>query len=146
MNWIKNEIEYQVAYEMLTGRGSLASGDHVLTPGERARVQAARVAFRKMRALVLGGRATQHMKGVYRRCFEALVLSVMLYGAEVWALSPAQLERLEVALPRRSMLRAALPPRMRWRRGDKGALSSVALRQFYGLQSVATFLVRKQCR
>ena len=41
MNWIKNEVEHQVAYEMLTGRGSLASGDHVLTPGERVRIQAA---------------------------------------------------------------------------------------------------------
>ena len=65
----------------------------------------------------------------------------MLYGAEVWALSPAQLERLEVAL--RRMLRTALPPRMRRRRGEEGALSSVALRHFHGLPSVAMFLVRK---
>ena len=108
------------------------------------RVQAARVAFHKMRALVLGGRATQHMKGVYRRCFEALTLSVMLYGAETWALSAAQLERLEVA--QRGMLRAALPVRMRRRRGVEDAMSNAQLRRFYGLPKVGTLLERMQVR
>jgi hypothetical protein len=108
------------------------------------RIQAARVAFHKMRALVLGGRASQHMKGVYRRCFEALTLSVLLYGAEAWALSDALLERLEVT--QRGFLRMALPVRMRRRRGDAEAMSNVALRQYYGLPAVGTMLERKQVR
>ena len=84
------------------------------------------------------------MKGVYRRCFEALTLSVLLYGAEAWALSTTQLERLEVA--QRGMLRAALPVRMRRRRGAADAMSNVQLRRFYGLPKVGTMLARMQMR
>ena len=70
---------------------------------------------------------------------------MLLYSAEAWALSAAQLERLEVV--QRGFLRMALPVRMRRRRGDAEALSNVALRRFYGLPSpVGTMLGRKQMR
>ena len=61
-----------------------------------ARVKAAWAAFLHLRPLVLRRRPSKEMRGVYAQAFEALTIAVMLYGGEVWALSTAQLKRLEV--------------------------------------------------
>ena len=47
------------------------------------------------------------MRGTFARTFTALTQSVLLYGCVAWALSPGELERLEVV--QRGMLRQALP-------------------------------------
>ena len=106
-----------------------------------ARVRLARAAWRRMRPLLHGGRLTGRARGSFRRVFETLVGAVLLYGSECWALSAAELERLEVSV--RHMLRGALPRSLRRPDGVR-LLSNAALHAHFGVASVAVLLHRKQ--
>ena len=70
-----------------------------------------------------------------------IIGAVLLYGAEAWALSAAELERLEVVV--RSLLRGALPARLRRPDGVR-LLSNAALRQHFRVPTVGAMLARKQ--
>ncbi len=76
-----------------------------------SRIAAARAALKKLRPLVQGGKSWRHMRSCFAQSYRLLVITVLLYGCEVWALSTKQLQRIEVA--HRSMLRSALPRRHR---------------------------------
>jgi len=102
------------------------------------RIQAARGALAKMRPLLAGGRNWRHMRACFASAYCSIVLSVLLYGSDVWALTAAQLERLEVF--HRSCLRSALP-----RRSGYLLVASSELSVF-GLPSVAMLLARGQLR
>ena len=110
-----------------------------------ARIQAARAAYhREVRQLVLSRRATEHMRGTFARVYEAVCVAVLLYGSDVWALSPQQqLERLEVT--QRGMLRQSLPGRLRRRHWEE-RMSNTELLRFFRLPTVATLLARQQLR
>ena len=70
-------------------------------------------------------------------------LYCFMAASEAWALSPMQLERLEVFV--RGCLRAATPARVR-RRYDYGRVPGEVLHRTFHLSSVATLLDRRQLR
>jgi hypothetical protein len=102
------------------------------------RIQLARAAFRRLRPLICGGRMGRGMRGTFARTFAAITQSTLFYGGAAWALSPAELERLEVV--QRGMLRQALPLR---RRRD---ISNVKLFELFAVPNVATVWARAQLR
>ena len=76
--------------------GVVQSADGSLDREISHRITLARAAFRKLRPLFASGKHTAHMRCAFSRAFDALCVAVLLYGSECWALSSAQLERLEV--------------------------------------------------
>ena len=112
-----------------------------------SRIRQARAAFAMMRPLLMGSRGGRRgcMRKSFAQIFGALVVSVMLNSAGVWALPPDQLERLEVCL--RRCLRSALPPREHRRFRAKGELAGpVFLHNYFRVPTVATLLARAQLR
>lgn len=75
------------------------------------RIQLAAAAFRRLRSPFFQQRCI--WLGTRMQVFSCLVLSVLLYGSEVWALTASQMERLEVFY--RSCLRQILG----WRRSHR---------------------------
>ena len=78
------------------------------------------------------------MRGTFARTFTSLTQSVLLYGCAAWALSPAELHRLEVV--QRSLLRQAVP---RARRRD---IHNIDLYRLFSVPSVSTLWARAQLR
>ena len=81
-----------------------------------ARIRQASAAFAVLRPMLeaCSSSPSDCVRAAFCDAFSATVSAVMLYGAGVWALPAAELERLEVC--QRGMLRAALPraERRRW--------------------------------
>jgi hypothetical protein len=124
--------------------GVVQSDDCSLDREITHRITLARAAFRKLRPLIAGGKASRHMRSSFARAFEALTVSVLLHGSESWALSSAQLDRLEVF--QRSCLRSALPRRKRGPERAADLPSNAFLEAMFRLPSVATLLERRQLR
>lgn len=75
---------------------------------------------------------------MFARTFASLVETVLLYGSEAWALSSAELTRLERV--QRSMLRQVLPP------AQRRTMSTVDMYKKFKVPSVGTLWVRSQLR
>jgi hypothetical protein len=100
------------------------------------RIQLAAAAFRQLERPFF----RQHCISLRLRMlvYTAMVTSVLLYGAEAWALTASQLQRLEVF--HRSRLRMLLGVR----RADR--VSTVDLLRQCGAASIETMLARRQLR
>jgi hypothetical protein len=104
-----------------------------------SRIKNARAAFRKLRPLFAGGgRLSGGVAAMFARTFASLVETVLLYGSEAWALSSAELARLERV--QRSMLRQTLPP------AQRRTMSTVDLYKKFKIPTVGTLWVRSQLR
>ena len=119
--------------------GGVHSDDCSLDEEVSARIRAARVAAKRMRPLLGRGRESRHMRGCIAMCFVALVASVLLHGSESWALTSAQLQRLEVF--QRTCLRNALP-----RRQTTHRISNTPRLLLFKLPSISTMIARMQLR
>jgi len=117
--------------------GVMVAADCGLGPELSARVRSGYAAFRRLRPLLGGGlaQAGPAARDCFARAMRALVLSTMLYGCEVWALAPAEWERVEVAL--RSLLRRAAGVRRRDRHGWE-------LRALFGMETAQEMVARAQ--
>jgi hypothetical protein len=118
--------------------GVVIAADCGLGPELSNRIRLARAAFRRMRPMFAGGAGMRRMRGSFSRVFVALVSTVLLYGSEAWALSAAELRRLEVVC--RSMLRQAVPAA---RRRD---ISNETLAREFRVPSVRVQLAQVQLR
>jgi hypothetical protein len=110
-----------------------------LDPEIATRIGAARGAFRSVLPAMRASRSPTDMA----RIFVSIVSSVLLYGAEAWALSPDQIERLEVF--QRSCVRSCsprLPPEI----GADGSVKFRYPEQRFFPPSVASQIERKQLR
>ena len=110
-----------------------------------ARIRQARAAFAVLRPMLeaCSSSPSDCVRAAFCDAFSATVSAVMLYGAGVWALPAAELERLEVC--QCGMLRAALPraERRRWAARQQRAPREVLYRLF-PVPTVATQLARAQ--
>jgi len=108
------------------------------------RIRLARAAFRRLRPLFHSGRMPRHARGTFARVFVALVGAVLLYGSEAWALSEAELGRLDVVM--HGMLRQMLPPRLRRPGDDFKLISNRRLIAYFRVPTVGALLAQKQTR
>ena len=102
-------------------------------------IQLARGACRRLRPLFFGGRPQRHLRRQFGCIFRALVYAVLVYGSEVWALSEAQIARLESVV--RACLRQALP---RYERTDPRYVRNRHLLAVFDMPSVETLVLRRQ--
>jgi hypothetical protein len=123
----------------VTYLGVVHSSDGSLEPEIANRIASARVAFKKLKPITSPGLGLRFMRRAFTQSYDSMVYSTLLYGAEVWALSTAQLERLEVFC--RRCLRDALPPRMR---GDH--ISNERLMGLFGFSPVSRHVDRRRLR